>query len=100
MLDPIPYNPSSLDSKLRDILARQIEFTPELEASVNHIVSEVESHGDSAVLAFTKEFDRVDLTADQLVVSNTELDAAARKADPALVRVIEEAAENIHRFHA
>jgi histidinol dehydrogenase len=99
VLEPIRYTSTSRDQKLRDILSRRIEFTPELEATVNHIVSEVEAKGDSAVLSFTKEFDGVDLSADQLIVTPDELDAAVRKADPALVQVIEKAAANIRRFH-
>ena len=84
---------------MRDILSRRIEFTPDLESSVNHIVSEVASKGDAAVLAFTKQFDGVELTADRLIVTDEELDAAERKADPALTKVIREAADNIRRFH-
>jgi histidinol dehydrogenase len=99
VLDPIQYATTSQDPRLRDILSRSIEFTPDLEASVNHIVSEVEAKGDEAVLAFTKEFDRVELTADRLIVSEEELASAERKADPALIKVIREAAENIQRFH-
>ncbi len=99
MLEPIRYTPAAQDPRLRDIITRTIEFTPELEASVNHIVAEVEAHGDSAVLAFTKEFDGVELSADRLIVTPDELDAAERRVDPSLTRVIREAADNIHRFH-
>lgn len=99
MLDPTRYSPSSQDPKLRDILSRQIEFTPELESAVTRIVEEVQSRGDEAVLEFTKEFDGVDLTPDRLIVTPEEMEAAERKADPALVKVIREAADNIRRFH-
>jgi histidinol dehydrogenase len=99
VLQPIRYSPSTRDAKLDDILSRQIEFTPDLEAAVNHIVSEVRAKGDEAVLAFTKEYDRVDLSVDELVVTDDELNAAARQADPALLEVIEAAAANIRRFH-
>ena len=99
MLQPIRYSPSTPDPKLDDILSRQIEFTPELEATVNHIVSEVRTRGDDAVLSFTKEFDGVDLTMADLVVTDDELDAAVKKADPAFLSVIESAAANIRRFH-
>ena len=99
MLEPTRYSPASQDPRLRDILSRRIEFTPDLEASVDRIISEVQDRGDAAVLEFTKEFDGVDLTADRLIVSEDELEAAERKADPALIRVIDEAADNIRRFH-
>ena len=99
MLEPIRYTPNSKEPKLRDILSRRIEFTPELEASVNRIVNEVEAKGDCAVLSFTKEFDGVDLSPDRLVVTPDELDAAAGQTDTALVQVIEKAAANIRRFH-
>jgi len=99
VLQPIRYSPSTPDPKLDDILSRQIEFTPELEATVNHIVSEVRTRGDDAVLSFTKEFDGVDLTMADLVVTDDELDAAVKKADPAFLSVIESAAANIRRFH-
>jgi len=99
VLSPIRYAPDAQDPKLTDILARQIEFTPELESSVERIISEVVSNGDEAVLTFTREFDGVDLTPEQLVVTPDELDRAARCADPALIEVIQAAADNIRRFH-
>ena len=99
MLEPTRYTPESPAPKIQDIMSRQIEFTPELEASVDRILSDVQKDGDRAVLAFTKEFDGVDLTPDQLVVDPEELAAAGRKADPALLDVIRQAADNIRRFH-
>ncbi|MEE2753951.1 MAG: histidinol dehydrogenase, partial [Candidatus Latescibacterota bacterium] len=99
MLQLIHYSSSDRDAKLDDILSRQIEFTPKLEASTRHIVAEVRAKGDEAILAFTKEFDRVDLSPEDLVVTDSELDAATRKVDPALLQVIKAAAANIRRFH-
>jgi len=93
------YDPESPAPVLLDILGRTTSFSPELEARARKVVDSVRSGGDASLLDFTRRFDGVDLTPDRIRVPPEEIEAARRKADPALVEVIEAAADNIRRFH-
>jgi histidinol dehydrogenase len=66
---------------------------------VRQIVSQVQREGDRALLKFTERFDKIKMTARQLRVKESALRAAAKKADPALLREMEKAIFNIHAYH-
>lgn len=68
--------------------------------SVRQIISQVRSEGDRALLRYTERFDKVKMTARQMRVRPQTLRAAAKKADPALLRDLEKAIFNIHAYHA
>jgi len=72
---------------------------PEIHRRVEEIVAAVRDTGDAAVLAFTERFDRVSLTAQELVVAPTEMDAAERVVGEAVMRALRYAAGRIERFH-
>ena len=65
---------------------------------VSQIIADVKANGDEAIKAYTEKFDRVRL--DSLAVSDEEIDAAVRAADPEFLRVLKTAAENIRAFHS
>ncbi len=65
---------------------------------VSQIIADVKANGDEAIKAYTEKFDRVRL--DSLAVSDEEIDAAVRAADPEFLRVLKIAAENIRAFHS
>jgi histidinol dehydrogenase len=79
--------------------SRKILGTGEIADTVRQIVSQVQREGDRALLKFTERFDKVKMTARQLRVKRSVLRAAAKKADPALVRDMEKAIFNIHAYH-
>ena len=64
---------------------------------VADILAEVRQKGDTALLAYAKQFDKADLQA--LEVSEAEIDAAFQKVEPAFIAVLQQAAENIRAFH-
>ena len=99
MIEVIPYSSDTESAKLNAILSRSSDFTPELEASVQEIITAVRERGDEAVLEYTRKFDRVDLTGNDLRVPESEIESAYRNADPHLVEVLRAAAANIRRFH-
>jgi histidinol dehydrogenase len=66
---------------------------------VRQIVSQVQREGDRALLKFTERFDKIKMTVRQLRVKESALRAAAKKADPALLREMEKAIFNIHAYH-
>jgi histidinol dehydrogenase len=79
--------------------SRKILESSEIAGPVRQIVSQVRQEGDRALLRFTERFDKVRLKAHQLRVSPQMLQAAAKKADPALVRDLEKAIFNIYAYH-
>jgi len=80
--------------------SRRNLISQDIVGSVRQIVSQVQSEGDRALLRFTERFDKVKMTARQLRVRHQTLHAAARKADPGLLRDLEKAIFNIHAYHA
>ena len=79
--------------------SRKILDSSEIAVPVRQIVSRVRHEGDRALVKFTEQFDKVRLKPQQLRVSPQELQAEARKADPAIVRELEKAIFNIYAYH-
>ena len=68
-----------------------------VESIVTGIIENVRANGDSALYEYCEKFDKVALSS--LEVSQAEIDEAFALADPAFVKIVEEAAENIRAFH-
>ena len=66
---------------------------------VRMIVNDVRKDGDKAVMHYTKLIDRVDLTPENMLVSEEEFEAAEKAADPAVVESLRKAAANVRRYH-
>ena len=79
-----------------EIFARQAD-TGDISAAVADILANVRQSGDEALFAYTKKFDKAELSA--LEVTESELQEAFEKVDPKFLSVLEEAAVNIRRFH-
>lgn len=81
-------------------LKREVEYgTPEQNAAAEKIVAAVKATGDKALLQYTEQLDRVTLTADQLRVTDEEIQAAYAHVDEDFLVAIREAALNIRTFH-
>ncbi|MEC0372762.1 histidinol dehydrogenase [Paenibacillus chibensis] len=81
-------------------LRREVDYgTPEQNARAKQIVSDVKAEGDAALLRYTRELDRTELTADMLRVTKAELDAAYGQVEESFIAAISAAAENIRSFH-
>ena len=64
---------------------------------VADIISTVRREGDVALLAYTKQFDKAELSS--LQVTPQEMDEALAAVEPEFLAVLEKAAANIRRFH-
>lgn len=86
-----------------DILTNLLKRSPSnystYEATVAEIVGNVREKGDEAVFAYTKQFDKFDLTAENIKVTEEEIKEAYRALDENLVAVYRKSAENIRVFH-
>ncbi|BBH23144.1 histidinol dehydrogenase [Paenibacillus baekrokdamisoli] len=81
-------------------LTREVEYgTPEQNEAVRQIVEAVRTEGDSALLRYTEQHDRMKLDAASLRVTDAEIQAAYEKVDDAFLTAIREAAVNIRKFH-
>lgn len=80
------------------IIARPAMDSRSLDRSVQKIMDTVRRKGDPALRRFTKVYDGVQLR--KLAVPEREWAAAEKLLDQNLKRAIQQAAENIRRFHA
>lgn len=65
---------------------------------VRGVVAQVRSRGDQALCEYTKQFDKADLTPEQLRVPAEKLEQAASQLDPALKDSIRKAIDNVRRY--
>ena len=79
-----------------DIFARAV---PEVDFTqvVKEIIARVRAEGDAALKDYTRRFDGAELETPE--VSREEIEEAVAAVDPELLRILEEAARNIRKFH-
>lgn len=71
--------------------------SPHVAKTVAEIIRRVASDGDSALRLYTKKFDGA--AVQSFLVSQKEINAAGKMADPEFVNILRAAANNIRRFH-
>lgn len=84
---------------LEDLLKRSPNNYGNYEAAVAEILDKVRSEGDSALFAYTREFDKTEITKETIRVTEEEIREAYDVVDPALVDVIRKALVNIRDYH-
>ena len=92
-------NENTKKNLLEDLLKRSPNQYPEYEKRVADILEEVRERRDAAVFAFTKKFDGADITSDNIVVTEEEINEAYESVAPSLVDIIRKAKENIRIYH-
>ena len=87
----------------KDILENLLKRSPnnygKFEAAVDEILNKVKTEGDAALFAYTKEFDKTEISADTIKVTEEEIKEAYEAVDPALIDVIRKALVNIRSYH-
>ena len=93
----------SNDQTRQNILANLLKRDPNnysgYEKTVQAIVEDVKSRRDEAVLEYTKKFDGVELTPEELRVTEEELEEALSLVDPPLLAVMKKSMKNIKEYH-
>lgn len=84
---------------LENLLKRSPNNYGEYESVVADIIADVRANKDKAVFAYTKKFDHFDENAGNIKVSEDEIKAAFEELDPAYIRIMKKAAENIRSYH-
>lgn len=93
-------NKDTKQNLLEDLLKRSPNSYGQYEASVQSILNEVKEKKDEAVFAFTRKFDGAEISADNILVTEAEIEEAYQKVDASLLDVIRKARNNIENFHA
>ena len=87
----------------RDLLDSLLKRSPnnygQYESVVADIIANVREKGDKAVFDYTSQFDKWNCNADNIRVTDAEIEKACAEADAAFTAVMEKSAENIRKFH-
>lgn len=84
---------------LDELLKRSPNSYGEYESRVQEIVEDVRARGDEAVFDYTRRFDGADIHAQNIRVTDDEIQDAYAQVDPSLLKVIRKALLNIQSFH-
>lgn len=84
---------------LENLLKRSPNSYGKYEAAVGEILSNVRANKDAALFKYTKDFDKADINASNIVVTKEEIEEAYTLVDPKLVTVIRKALKNIKEYH-
>lgn len=95
----IKLNEQSRANILADLLKRDPNNYSAYEDTVQAIVDDVRARGDEALFEYTKKFDGADLSADNIRVTQAEIQEALSQVDPNLLAVMKKSMKNIREYH-
>ena len=84
---------------LESLLKRSPNSYGEYEGRVSAIIDEVREKRDEAIFAFTEKFDGACINADNILVTEAEIEEAYTQVDEKLLAVIRKALVNIRKYH-
>ncbi|MEW6446822.1 MAG: histidinol dehydrogenase [Bacillota bacterium] len=88
------------DPDVKRLLDREFSLPEEAARVVDSIIARVRAQGDAALCALTAQFDKVELTPDELSVEKDEIDNAYGAVSAEFVSAVRLARERIFNFHA
>lgn len=80
-----------------DLVKRPVLEQQEISALIAGIFKEVQSNGDQALIEFNKKFDKADTQS--IRITEAEIEIAENQISDDLKKAIQEAKENISKFH-
>lgn len=95
----VQLNEDSLKDLLAGLLKRDPNNYTEYTSQVQEIVDGVKERGDEALFAYTEKFDGAKVSADNIRVTEEEIEAAMAQAPEELLAVMKTSMENIRRYH-
>lgn len=95
----IKLNEQSRANILADLLKRDPNNYSAYEDTVQAIVDDVRARGDEALFEYTKKFDGAELSADNIRVTQAEIQKALSQVDPNLLAVMKKSMKNIREYH-
>lgn len=96
-IEMMKYNLNEISGQQRNrLLLRPIIDSTEIINRVTPIMQKVRQGGDKAILDFTRQFDRVELESHTI---KAPFDPALMELDPLTKKAIDQAYDNIYKFH-
>lgn len=95
----IKLNEQSRANILADLLKRDPNNYSAYEGTVQEIVDNVRANGDEALFEYTRKFDGAELSADNIRVTQAEIQEALSQVDPNLLAVMKKSMKNIREYH-
>lgn len=95
----LKLTPETQNNILENLLKRSPNSYGAYEGKVNDILTQVRNRRDEAIFEYTKQFDGADISADNVLVTEQEIEEAYREVDPKLLEVIRKALVNIRSYH-
>ena len=99
MIKTIKLTAETRKDLLNSLLKRSPNNYTEYESVVADIIADVRANGNKAVFEYTKKFDKWDITADNIKVTEEEINEAFAQAESAYIEVMKCSAANITAFH-
>ena len=84
---------------MSDLLKRTTDDYTEQENVVKEVIKNIHDRGDEALFEYTKKFDKADINASNIRVTDAEIEEAYGFVDDDLIKVIRKSIENIKSFH-
>jgi len=85
---------------LNNLLKRSPSKYDTYMETVSLIIEDVRANGNHALFAYTKKFDKADISRDNILVTEAEYEEAYQNVAPEVIEVIKKAAVNIKNYHA
>lgn len=95
----VKLNAETKKDLLKNLLKRSPSNFGNYAETVQEIVDDVRDNGDTALFSYTKKFDKADITAENVKVTQKEIDYAYTQVSPELLDVIRKAKKNIWEYH-
>ena len=95
----LELNEKTQDTLLKELAKRSPGTYAGYAQTVQEIIDSVREKGDEALFAYTEKFDHVSLTAENIKVTEEELEEAIASVDKELLSVMQRSMDNIRIFH-
>lgn len=90
---------NEFEQQFQTLLNAKRESAADVNEAVSDIIKNVRSNGDEALYELTERFDKQDLRASGLAITNEEIEAAIKDVAPETMKALELAAERIESHH-
>ncbi|GJM00448.1 MAG: histidinol dehydrogenase 1 [Methyloligella sp.] len=90
---------TEFEQQFQTLLNAKRESAADVNEAVSEIIKNVRSNGDKALFELTERFDKQDLRASGLAITNEEIEAAIKNVAPETMKALELAAERIESHH-
>ena len=90
---------AGFDDDFRSLLRAREESATNVDAIVAAIIEDVRRRGDTALIDYTKRFDRIALTPETMRVGKAEIDAAVEQVPKKTMTALRLAAKRIEAYH-